>query len=118
MKKILSNVIALVGLILVFTLYMLHKDEGFGYWQFLTHPMVLNITLAIIGISVGAIFKDYTHILLVATLVLGIYVSIFAFDSKNSEMNHFFLAIYTIFIAFSLFGNTCKLFKDWLLINQ
>jgi hypothetical protein len=117
MKKILSNLVVLTGLALVFTLYTLHRSENPGYWEFLTHPMILNVSLAFIGMAIGLIVKDYAHILLGSTLVLAIYVC-FAFDAKNSEMNQFFPAIYTIFLAFSLLANTFKLFKDWLIAEQ
>jgi uncharacterized membrane protein len=118
MKQIHSNLIGFLALAIIISLYNLPSSSSPDYWEFLTHPLVLNIVIATVATIIGIKVKNYALILIGATLVLAIYICTFAFDPQNSVMNQFFLAIYTIFLAFSLLANTGNLFKEWLLSEK
>ena len=85
-----------------------------SYWDFLTHKYVLNIGVAGLGIIIGYGISNYYITLAGATFALVIYCLAFVFDSKELFMQ-FFLAMYTVFLAFATVANLARHFKDWIL---
>jgi hypothetical protein len=117
MKKFIPNFLALALLVIAFVFGYTFLDESNHYWHFLTHHMVLNIGLVVIAISVGALVKNYLYVLLGASFVLLIYCLTNIFSPGSLLINQFFLAIYTIFLAFSVIANLCRHYKDWILLE-
>ena len=115
MKQLVPNIAVLAGLMIVLGNYYPASYDESQYWYFLTHHMVLNITLAISAIAIGFLVKNYAYVLVGSSLVLVIYCLTFIFQDSSFDMKQFFLAIYTVFLAFSVLANLCRHFKDWLL---
>jgi len=115
MKKIIPNIIALLGLIVVLILYKPASFEESEYLYFLTNHYVLNVALAIIGIGSGLLVRNYFLTLIASTVILLIYCSTEIFMTRSWNADYFFLAIYTVFIAFSSTSNLLRHYKDWLL---
>jgi hypothetical protein len=51
-------------------------------------------------------------------MVLVIYCFTVIFQKSDFDMKQYFLAIYTIFLAFSVLANLCRHFKDWVLVKD
>ena len=115
MKPILSNGITLFGLFIIFILSNSFFDSEYEFWSLLKSRYVLNIGLASIGIGIGYFVRDYRYILVGASFALGIYCLVFFFDPNLLFMSQFFLALYTIFLTFSVFANLCRHYIDWIL---
>ena len=90
-------------------------DEANDYWHFLTHHMVLNVGLAAIAITIGLLVKNYLYVIIGASFVLLIYCLTYMFSPGSLMISQFFLAVYTIFLAFSVIANLCRHYKDWIL---
>jgi hypothetical protein len=115
MKKLIPNLLALLVLVVAFLLGNAFLDETNDYWHFLTHHMVLNVGLATIAITAGLLDKNYLYVIIGASFVLLIYCLTYMFSPGSQMISQFFLAIYTIFLAFSVIANLCRHYKDWVL---
>jgi hypothetical protein len=118
MKKLIPNILVLIGLIAVFIVYEQESSFGTLYFRLLTNVWVLNVSLALIAVAVGFYIKNYTYVLLCSSMILGIYCLTVIFQSSDFDMKQYFLAIYTIFLAFSVLANLCRYFKDWVLTKE
>ncbi|MBU3580394.1 hypothetical protein ICN19_00005 [Polynucleobacter sp. AP-Capit-er-40B-B4] len=117
MKKFIPQAISLVLLLGVFLYSQFFISAEFSYWDFLTYKYVMNIGVAGLGIMIGYGIKNYYITLASATFALVIYCLVFIFDSKEI-FAAFFLAMYTVFLAFATAANLARHFKDWVLLTQ
>jgi len=117
MKTLAPNFLTLLLLAVVFLLGNFFLDESNDYWHFLTHHMVLNIGSALIAIAVGLLVKNYLYIIIGASFALSVYCLTHMFGAGSLMINQFFLALYTIFLAFSAISNLCRHYKDWVLVR-
>ena len=115
MKKLIPNIITIILLAATFFICASILDETNDYWHFLTHHMVLNVGLAAIAITAGLLVKNYLYVIIGASFVLLIYCLTYMFSPGSQMISQFFLAIYTIFLAFSVMANLCRHYKDWVL---
>jgi peptidoglycan/LPS O-acetylase OafA/YrhL len=115
MKKLTSNFFTLIALMCIVFLYSQHSSDELNYWKFVTHNMVLNVGLAAIAITAGLLVKNYLYVIIGASFVLLIYCLTYMFSPGSQMISQFFLAIYTIFLAFSVIANLCRHYKDWVL---
>jgi hypothetical protein len=115
MKKLAPNFLALLFLAAVILLGNILLDEGNDYWHFLTHHMVLNIGSALIAITIGLLVKNYFYVIIGSSFVLLVYCLIYMFSPGSALISQFFLALYTIFLGFSVLANLCRHYKDWIL---
>jgi len=115
MKRLIANIAVLAGLIIILVNYYPASYDESQYWYFLTNHMVLNFALAISAITIGFLVKNYAYTLVGSSLVLVIYCLTFIFQNSSFDIKQYFLAIYTVFLAFSVLANLCRHFKDWLL---
>lgn len=117
MKKLIPNfvTVAILGAIIFISIAFL--DESNAYWQFLTHHMVLNVGMATIAITTGLLVKNYLYIIIGASFALLVYCLTHMFGAGSLMINQFFLALYTMFLAFSVFSNLCRHYKDWVLVR-
>jgi hypothetical protein len=118
MKKLISNILVLMGLTAVFIGYLQESSLDSLYFRLLTNTWVLNIALVLIAFTVGFFVKNYTYVLAGSTMALAIYCFTVIFQTGDFDMKQYFLAIYTIFLAFSVLANFCRHFKDWMLIED
>jgi ABC-type multidrug transport system permease subunit len=88
-----------------------------SFWDFLTYKYVMNIGVAALGIMIGYGIKNYYITLAGASFALVVYCMVFIFDSKEF-FAAFFLAMYTVFLAFATIANLVRHFKDWVLDQQ
>lgn len=117
MKKLTPNIVALLMLVAIVLLGNFFWDEGNDYWNFLTHHMVLNIGSALIAITVGLLVKNYLYVIIGSSFVLLVFCLTHMFGSGSLMITQFFLALYTIFVAFSVLSNVCRHYKDWALVR-
>jgi hypothetical protein len=118
MKKLFPNVAVLLLLFSAFLYSQTNHSEDLGYWNLLSHHLVLNPTLAIIGIAIGFMVKKYSYVLVGASLVLLIYCLAFIFENNTVDMKSFFLALYSLFLAFSATANLVRYFLAWFLAED
>ena len=117
MKKFLPNLIVITCLLGVVAYYQNRTPEDPEYWSFISNHMVFNIGVALIGLAVGVAVKNYWYVVIGASFVLAVYC--FAFSFKDiGLMGQFFLAIYTVFLGFSVLANLARIFKDWILASE
>ena len=116
MKKIYSNILTIIVLLIIFAFYPPHS-EGLNYWGLLSHKLVLNIGVAAVAISTGYFVKNYLLLMLGASFTLVIYCLVLFSTPGSDLLIQFFLAIYTVFLAFSVAANLFRQYKDWLLSN-
>lgn len=114
MKKHIPHAVALASLLGIFIYSQLFMAAEMSYWDFLTDKYVLNIGVAGLGVMIGYGIKNYYITLAGATFALLIYCLVFMFDSKEF-FTAFFLAMYTVFLAFATVANLARHFKDWIL---
>jgi len=112
MKKLPFFVLCLVSLI-----FLQHYSGDLNYWTFITHHMVLNISLASIAIWVGYFVKNYLLLIMAASFALVVFCLALIFSPGGFIMAQFFLAIYTVFLGFSAIANLCRHYKDWILLE-
>ena len=117
MKKLMPNFLALLMLVTIFFMGNTYLDESNDYWYFLTHHMVLNIGSALIAIIVGLLVINYLYVIIGASFVLLVYCLIYLFSPGSLMVSQFFLALYTIFLGFSVLSNFCRHYKDWILVR-
>lgn len=115
MKKLTPNILALLFLTAVILLGNFFLDEGNDYWHFLTHHMVLNIGTALVAITTGLLVKNYFYVIIGSSFVLLVYCLTYIFSPGSDLISQFFLALYTIFLGFSVLANLCRHYKDWVL---
>ena len=118
MKKLIPNILVLMGLTTVFIGYLQESSFDSLYFRLLTNPWVLNVSLALVAVAVGFYIKNYTYVLACSTMALVIYCFTIMFQTSDFDMRQYFLAIYTIFLAFSVLANLCRHFKDWMLVKD
>jgi hypothetical protein len=116
MKIIYSNLLTIFALLIIFTFYPPHSG-GLNYWGLLSHKLVLNIGVATVAIIAGYFIKNYLLLLLGASFALAIYSLVLMSTPESDLLIQFFLAIYTVFLAFSVAANLFRQYKDWLLSN-
>ena len=114
MKKFLPNLIVIACLLGVVAYYQNRTPEDPEYWSFIGNHLVFNIGVALIGIAIGVAVKNYFYVLVGASFSLIIYCLAFSFKDLGL-MGQFFLAIYTVFLGFSVLANLARHFKDWVL---
>lgn len=114
MKKHIPHIIALIILLGIFIYSQLFIAAEMSYWDFLTYKYVLNIGVGALGITIGYCIKNYFITLAGASFALVVYCMVFIFDSKEL-FAAFFLAMYTVFLAFATVANLVRHFKDWVL---
>ena len=118
MKKLTSNFLTLIALICVVFLYSGHSSDELNYWNLLTHHLVLNVGLASVALFAGFWVKNYLLIFLGSSFTLGTFSLALLFSPGSDFLMQFFLAVYTVFLAFSLSSNLCRHFRDWLLSEK
>jgi hypothetical protein len=118
MKKLIPNILVLMGLTTVFIGYLQESSFDSLYFRLLTNARVLNIALVLIAIAAGFFVKNYTYVLAGSTMALVIYCFTVIFQTSDFDMKQYFLAIYTIFLAFSVLANFCRHFKEWMLTSD
>ena len=117
MKKITSNLLTIITLIFIAILYSQHSPDELNYWRFISHNLVLNVDLAFISIAVGFFVKNYLLVMLGAGFSLAMYCLVLLFSPDAGILIQFFLAIFTVFLAFSVISNLCRHYKDWVLAD-
>lgn len=115
MKKLTLNFLTLIALICIAILYSEHSSEELNYWNLLKHHLVLNVGLASVALFAGFWVKNYLLIFLGSSFTLIVFSLTLIFSPGSDFLMQFFLAIYTVFLAFSVIANLCRHFRDWLL---
>lgn len=117
MKNLYINILTCLGLAIVFVSYGPTTDE-LNYWNLLKHHLVLNVGLVTVAVFTGFWVKNYLLILLGSSFVLIVFSLALFFSPGADFLMQFFLAIYTVFLAFSVVANLCRYFRDWLLAEK
>ena len=88
-----------------------------SYLNLLTNPYVLNVGVVGFSIAMGYLARNYRSIFFGSLFILVIYCLAFAFDDDHeSFIFKFFLAVYSIVMAFASAGYLARRFKEWILI--
>lgn len=117
MKNFYSNIFTFLGLSIVFLSYGPTTDD-LNYWNLLTHHLVLNVGLASVALFTGFWVKNYLLIFLCSSFALAVFSLALIFSPGSDFLMQFFLAIYTVFLSFSVIANLCRHFWDWLLSEK
>ena len=116
MKKIYPNLLTLFLLFILFIFYTPHSDT-LSYWGLLTHNLVLNVGIAAVALVAGYWIKNYYLLIFGLTFSLAIYTLVLISTPESDVLIQFFLAIYTVVLAFSVVSNLARHYKDWILLN-
>lgn len=117
MKKLIPNFLVLFFLLVIFFEYTNRTEDAADYWTFVVNHMVFNIGVALIGLSIGIAVKNYWYVVIGSSFVLAVYCLAFSFKDLRL-MGQFFLALYTVFLGFSVLANLARHFKDWVLTKD
>ena len=86
--------------------------ENIDYWTFVGHHLVLNVGIAAAGLAAGYFVKNYLYVLTGASFILVIYCLTYSFQQDFTLMGQFFLAIYSVILAFSAVANIARHYQD------
>lgn len=117
-KKLTPNLLVIVCVLVGLTYYSKRNPENLDYWTFIAHHLVLNVGMAAVGLGVGYFVKNYIYVLTGASFILVIYCSTYSFQQDFTLMGQFFLAIYSVILAFSAMANIARHYQDWVLTVQ